>query len=218
MAPPPGYHLVWSDEFNGSLNNTKWEVANYSPTRYYWLPCATSDNAYTSNGKLVLRIKKGTCPGDRNYGYNSGIVSSRQSWKYGYFEIMAKLPAGLNINSAFWFLGKGWDGSHEIDMFETGGIEQRPYKLNMSYKTSDVYTGPDHSLEYTIFGLEWTPNYIRWVTDCVERRRFNATSSNPTPDVPMIIILSIYKGWHGQPDLSILPKYYNIEYVRVYQK
>jgi beta-glucanase (GH16 family) len=270
----PGYKLVWSDEFNGTLDETKWEIAETA--NYSWLQCNTMDNAYTKNGSLVLQIKQGACPNSNpslpGYNYNTGLVTSKTTWQYGYFEARAKVAKGYT-NSAFWLLGQNWTWPPEIDIYETGGYNTglvtskttwryryfgARAKLTKGYTwllgqnwtwppeiyknetegyntiPSTIYSayqwsnngvhkevngtypgGLDYSQDYHIFAVEWTPTYIIYFVDGVERYRVTATSTRPIASIPMQIILSINKGWETMP--TTLPQYHYIDYIRVYQ-
>lgn len=226
MTAPQGYTLVFSDDFDTTLDQTKWEIVAYAPSKYTWLPCATSDNIYTENGNLVTKIKSGTCPGN-TYNYNNGITITKYSWTYGYFETRAKLAPGTNINNAFWLIGKNWAWPPEIDIYETAGYDAIPDKIYMTYHwkynnvnqqtPSYTYTGPDYSQDYHVFGMEWTPDFIRWLIDDTEVRRIVPTDTMSIPSTPMSAILSINKGWVSSPDPSSLPGFQYIDYVRIYQ-
>lgn len=53
---------------------------------------------------------------------------SRESFKYGVFEMRAKLPKGKGLMSAFWMLGTdysfgNWPNVGEIDIMENPGFE-----------------------------------------------------------------------------------------------
>ena len=62
--------------------------------------------------------------------YTSGRIVSQQSFRYGIFEIRAKLPRGKGISSAVWFLSAkrplNWPDDGEIgikyEMTEKYGI------------------------------------------------------------------------------------------------
>jgi hypothetical protein len=94
-APPPGYYLVWGDEFNGtSLDPTKWWVWNQLDRSGYTVPAAVTEgggymtiHTYTTNGV--------------NY---SAIISSDGLFRerYGYSEASVEFNGSPGMFSDFW--------------------------------------------------------------------------------------------------------------------
>jgi beta-glucanase (GH16 family) len=143
---PPGWKLVWSDEFNGSdgsdVDPTKWvhEVSgtgNGNQEREYYT--AGPANAYQKGGYLHIVADKLPAGGGGYscwYGaceYTSGKLVTK-AWgqpslfekKYGRFAARMKIPAGQGMWPAFWLLGNdistvNWPGSGEIDTMENIG-------------------------------------------------------------------------------------------------
>ena len=222
MAPPTGYGLVFEDNFN-TFDGTKWEVKGYDPNLD--LICNTTDNIYVENGSMVARLKAGTCPGNSSKKYNCGLAVTKGAWKYGYFECRAKVAAGKGINNGIWTIGENWTWPPEIDIVETAGFDAVPDIIYMSYhwgqypnnkfKTYE-YKGSDYSLDYHIFGMEWTSTSVTWFIDGVERAR--ATTNIPSIAQHMILSLGTGEQWGaGEPDVSS-PRYAYFDYLRVYQK
>ncbi|MBM3854927.1 MAG: glycoside hydrolase family 16 protein [Verrucomicrobia bacterium] len=99
---PPGWRLVWQDEFNGArLDTTKWNVLLREQSKHdefqYYLP----DEVYVERGLLRIRSR------ERSYGamkYTSGRLDTRGKLApvYGRFEIRAKLPVGKGLWPAHW--------------------------------------------------------------------------------------------------------------------
>ena len=126
---PAGYTQVFGDEFNASrLDTNKWW------TRYVYnngmldtlnderqLYRENTNHVFTgSELQLVARVKESGKP---RFRYESGMVRSKTTFKYGYFEIRAKLPGAKGVWPAFWLNsdatpeGKlSWPP--EIDIFE----------------------------------------------------------------------------------------------------
>lgn len=137
--------LVWSDEFEGPLNQ--------SPNFLVWNPelgdgklnnlegwgnaelehyTGNPENvALDGNGNLVITAKKvdlDTSPLQCWYGlceYTSArlITKDRVEFQYGRIEARIKLPIGNGLWPAFWMLGSnidedGWPQSGEIDIME----------------------------------------------------------------------------------------------------
>lgn len=235
MVAPTGYILIWSDEFNGTiLDTTKWfkssgtcDYANLKPTNV----------SLDGNSNVVF-----TCS-DANSG--GGIASAcdntgtvRFDFTYGYIEVRAKL-ADTNqitgIGSDIWLNGSShWPP--EIDITETGsgpmnqdsGINQ--VNSTLWYGTSSNATQiENHSYikdangnpvnlgkGFHIYGMEWTPSFVRYLLDDIEIARV----VTHIPNAPMYINTSIYPGGFlgsVQPNTPF-PTYMYVDYVRVYQK
>ena len=137
-----GYHLVWSDEFDGNgVNPYNWTldqgVRNGERQTY------TINNARTENGKLII---KGECtvvdkngnvmPDGQVSNYTKDVRSAslesngKQAFKFGKVEIRAKLPNACSAWPAFWTCGydkygmdkkqggSNWPCNGEIDFME----------------------------------------------------------------------------------------------------
>jgi len=144
---PPGWKLVWADEFGGTeIDKTKWDFDtgngffNYDANAWVsgWgndeLQYYTDrpDNAYVRGGLLHLRAVKESYNG---CGYTSARLKTRKrdggllfEKKYGRFEFRAKLPTGKGVWPALWLLPLedkygGWASSGEIDVAEVKGHE-----------------------------------------------------------------------------------------------
>lgn len=149
--PPPGWKLVWSDEFEGTeIDRTKWDrdIGNgfYNYGANTWISGWGNDelqyytrepeNAFVKEGLLHIRAVKESIQG---FGYTSAKLKSRKrdgselfAKKYGRFEFRAKLPTGQGVWPALWMLPKdekygGWAASGEIDILEARG--QEPGKI-----------------------------------------------------------------------------------------
>jgi beta-glucanase (GH16 family) len=150
-ADPPGWKLVWSDEFDApAIDPAKWDFDlgngffNYDSNQWIsgWgnneLQYYTREptNAFTADGMLHIRAIKESLHG---CGYTSAKLRSRKrdgselfAKRYGRFEFRAKLPTGKGIWPALWMLPQeekygGWAASGEIDVLEARG--QEPNKI-----------------------------------------------------------------------------------------
>ena len=84
------------------------------------------ENVRIENGKLVIESRKEMYQGSK---YTSTRIKTKKSWKYGRFEIRAKLPAGRGTWSALWALPTDWEYgnwplSGEIDIMEHVGYDE----------------------------------------------------------------------------------------------
>ncbi len=147
-VPPPGYSLVWSDEFDGAIgsapNASNWTYdigngtngwGNFEYENY----TNSTDNAQiisdpnATDGKALAIIAKDTMPGSSNYIQVGRYTSARlktaglQQFQYGLLEARIQLPYGDGIWPAFWTLGNDyttgtvWPNCGEIDIMENFG-------------------------------------------------------------------------------------------------
>jgi beta-glucanase (GH16 family) len=121
---PPGYGLVFNDEFSGSaLNRQKWftryiyasetlDRLNDENQRY-----ADNDNHRVSGGVLSLVAKREKLSQPSGINYQSGMIRSDFTLRYGFFEARVKMPSGLGTWAAFWI---------NSDVSETGRLGHPP--------------------------------------------------------------------------------------------
>ncbi|HCO68587.1 MAG TPA: licheninase [Dysgonomonas sp.] len=249
---PAGYSLVWQDEFNvpantnGSLptpgeewwfetGNHGW--GNHELQNYVDRISGTDTVAKIKDGSLVITAIKL----DKPY-QGSDIISARmntkKAWKYGYFEMRAKLPKGKGTWAAFWMLPEkfeNWPLDGEIDIMEYVGyqpdvihstIHTQAYNHSIGTQKGTNITIKDVENDYHIYGLQWTEDEITGYVDGKAFFRFENDKKGDKKtwpfNVPFYLKLNLAIGgdWGGQMgvDPDIFPALYHIDYVRVYQK
>lgn len=177
------YQLVWSDEFNGNgLDNSKWGYEiNCDGGGNNELQCYTSsaDNLKVSGGYLTVTAKPQDLNGKR---YTSARINTKGkvAWKYGKFEIRAKMPKGDYLWPALWMMPRdsvygGWAASGEIDIYEGRGQYPNQYQSTLHYGGSwpnNVYQGSgainggaDLSADFHTYTCTWTPDQISFALD-----------------------------------------------------
>jgi beta-glucanase (GH16 family) len=243
---PPGWKLVWSDDFkqpDGSAPDpAKWgcEIGGNgwgnNEREYY---TARTNNVRIEDGKLVIEAR------EENFGGRS-ITSARLltkgkcSWTYGRFEARIKIPRGQGIWPAFWMLGTnidsaGWPGCAEIDIMENIGKE--PGKIHGTvhgpgYSGGNGIGGPvtlpggaAMADDFHVFAVECDTNDIRWFLD--GRQYFEVTPAKLPSGArwvfnePKFLLLNLAVGgyWPGYPDATtVFPQRMTVDYVRVYRK
>ena len=241
----PGYTLAWADEFNGSsLNATDWSFENgdgcpgicgwgNNELEYY---TDRPDNLFFQDGKLIIEAKKETF-GGKNYTSSKILTRGKKLFKFGRFDIRAKLPKGKGIWPAFWFLPQdnlygGWPTSGELDFMEMIGHEpNRTYgTLHYGPGPGSIQLGGNTTLpsgifndEFHVFSLEWKQDQIKWFVDGVEYSSHNKTEFGSytypfNENFFMIFNLAVGGNWPGNPDASTyLPQWLIVDYVRLYQ-
>lgn len=176
--------------------------------------------------------------------YRSGMVQTRDKFEstYGYIEAMVKIPDVAGSNPAVWMMPKMNDETGEwiwgdadnlgaeIDILERphpeGAAENaglvNKYWITMHY---DNYTYNPHAkyhvqptlndpYKWHKFGMEWTPDSIKFMLD----GEVVAVQNENVPNMSEIFILSYgLGGWIGQIADQDLPAEMQVDYVRWYQ-
>jgi beta-glucanase (GH16 family) len=140
-----GWHLVWSDEFDGkTIDRTKWTFdtdcwggGNEERQCYTDRP----ENAAVRNGMLVITARRESRTGPayplaqrgdlakasavKTRPFTSARLTTRDlaSWRYGRIAVRARLPQGQGTWPAIWMLPDEdsygpWAASGEIDILE----------------------------------------------------------------------------------------------------
>lgn len=244
---PPGYSLVWSDEFSidGLPDQTKWSNdTEANKTGWYnhelqYYSAVRAENSIIRNGKLIITARKEALTNAPDYGgqaYTSArlITRDKASWTYGFFEVRAKLPCGLGTWPAIWMLGTAnvpHPANGEIDIMEQAG--RNPTEVD-----GTIYTAATGATSGGISGATQVTdactnfhNYqLTWTADSliigVDNQPY-FTYINPKTGVAswpfdkpqyLLINLAIGGDMGGAVDDNIFPVQMEIEHVRVYQK
>jgi len=168
-----------------------------------------------------------------SYNYKSGMIYSDATYLYGKFEICCKVPNGKGFHPAFWL----WDQAREIDCFEpklditpsginrvTNTMDFNYHRNNIDYNAGTSFTNDVcYSLDFHIYSIEWTNNYIKWYID--NQLRWMVHSSAPYfPEVSLHIIASlaidgVKNGIDYSPDSgTTFPNSFLIDYIKVYEE
>ncbi|MDA0684224.1 MAG: glycoside hydrolase family 16 protein [Bacteroidetes bacterium] len=244
---PPGWSLVWNDEFNGSsIDATKWnhEVnANGGGNNELQYYTARKKNSFVENGHLVIEAHEERftdVEGTRDYTSARMTTRGRGDWTYGRFEIRARLPKGQGIWPAIWMMPTaseygGWAASGEIDIMEIIGSQPDllhgtlhfggTHPNNQSSGASYQLPAGSLSSDFHTYAVEWQEGEIRWYIDDVlysTKTEWNsANGPYPAPfDKDFFIILNVAVGgnWPGSPNASTLfPQRMEVDFVRVYE-
>ena len=232
---PDGYGLVFNDEFNGdSLDRAKWY------TRYIFASetgdqlagerqlYADHDNHLVNGGvlRLVARRLPGPHPGGRDY--ESGMIRSDWTFRYGYLEARVKMPRGLGVWPAFWLNSDVAESGRmnwppEIDVFEfvNNGKDDKVDKIHIGASAAPgmrndyVYTRPgfvaahhdyhagfDFSDDWHTIGALWTPDRLAVYVDGVKvcEKLFHWVYKDGVLGGPAHILLNLAIGgaWAGR--------------------
>jgi beta-glucanase (GH16 family)/uncharacterized protein YjdB len=247
--PIDDYKLVWSDDFTGeSLDMTNWNMELHEPG---WVNnelqeyTNSSDNIYVNDGKLVIKANK-TVSGSA-ISYTSGKVTTqhKQIFKYGKFEIKAKVPTGQGLWPAIWMMPENenlygqWPKCGEIDIMEVLGHETNKLYGTIHYgnphaSSQGTYVMSNGTLadDYHVYSVEWEPSRMRFYIDGILYHTVNDWFTKveggeeityPAPfDQPFYLQLNLAVGgsWPGNPDetTNFDNAKFEVDYVKVYQK
>jgi len=198
ILPEGGYEMVFNDEFNGTtLNRAKWHTRmiynNGTADRLHdeKQRYRDNDNHRVANGVLSLVARKVSSTDPDGINYESGMVRSDWTSRYGYYETRVKMPAGVGVWPAFWLNSDVSETGRlswppEIDIFEyvNNGVEDTSNMIHsnvitMNRKPSEVfYSDAAFNTQYTywrapfnfsddfhVIGCEWTPNTVTMYVD-----------------------------------------------------
>jgi beta-glucanase (GH16 family) len=163
---------VFSDRFTGSTFDT----ADWSTC--YYFGCTNKGNnelewyrasqVTVHDNTVSLRVVPKQINGKQ---YVSGMLSSygKFSFRYGYVQIVAKLPLGRGLWSSFWTEPESGAWPPEIDIFENWA-QADSVNLYVHFGAADHF---DHSTVYLptassafhTYGVDWEPGSISWYVD-----------------------------------------------------
>lgn len=246
FGPPidQNWHMVFSDEFNGSaIDNGKWATCDLRDRGNNTckggstgeLALYTPDGVLVENGLLRLKAEKRNYTDSQGviYGYTSGIASTRDkfSFQYGYMEARVHVPKGRALWPGFFTLPVYRRSiPPEIDIFELLGND--PTLAFLTYHFEGIpFTDPnrqtqlvavnnsDFSKDWYTFGVDWQPGVIVWYINGIEQ--FRTTDRVPTEPMNLLLTFGVGVDWRGNnfPDGNTpFPVHYDIDYVKVWQR
>lgn len=201
--------LVWRDEFNGEkLDPSKWarEENGYGGGNHERQFYSTDPKyCHTKDGKLNISVYRDpyTSVDGKTQAYSSARIRTlhRAQWKYGRFEIRAKMPDGQGMWPAVWLLPTaspygGWASSGEIDIIESRGSEVDkttgalhfggPWPRNTYLAGAYSFPEKNAAQDYHTYVLEWDKDKISWAVDGVTYQTINKEQwhSEKAPDQP----------------------------------
>ncbi|WP_235337098.1 glycoside hydrolase family 16 protein [Pontibacter korlensis] len=233
---------TWADEFNytGLPDNSKWGYDlggggwGNNELQYY---TDKASNASVANGVLTITAKK---EAESGMDYTSArlVTKNKGDFKYGRFEIRAKLPTGRGTWPAIWMLPTdweygGWPKSGEIDIMEHVGYDQNNVHITVHTEAYNHGKGtqkgkskiiPTASTAFHNYRVDWTPYAIRGYIDDQQVFEFinegKGYASWPF-DKRFHLLLNIAVGgnWGGAQgvDPAVFPQSMEVDYVRVYK-
>jgi beta-glucanase (GH16 family) len=249
-----GWKLVWSDEFDkdGPPDPAKWsyETGFVRNNELQWYQ---PENAWCEKGMLIIegRREQKKNPnfeaGNANWKnsrefaeYTSASINTRgkASWKYGMFEMRARIDTRAGLWPAFWSLGiEGrWPNNGEVDIMEYYKntllanliwAGQTPGRTASFTKRKPItsFADPDWSSKFHLWRMDWDENRIVITVDGEVlnesdlNQAANPDGSNGYRQAQYILLnLAIGGNAGGDPSATKFPARFEVDYVRIYQK
>ena len=173
--------------------------------------------------------------------YTSSCILSRglQTWQYGRFEMRARINISAGLWPAWWTLGveKGWPGNGEIDIMEyyRGKLlaniaclgENRKAEWFSNTFPADSLGGKKWADQFHVWRMDWDEQAIALYLDDVLLNKVsldklvNKDGSSFEPfKQPHYMLLNLAIGGDngGDPEKTVFPNRFEVDWVRVYQK
>lgn len=195
---PEGYGLVFNDEFSGtSLDRKKWytryiyasetlDRLNDENQRY-----TDNDNHRVQGGTLSLVARKLKRSQPSGINFESGMIRSDFTARYGFYEARVKMPSAIGTWAAFWLnsdVSETGRLNHppEVDFFEfvnngkddkvdkihsaatrtPTGVAHFSYKHERFIEKHQDYRAPfNFDDDFHTIGTEWTPSELTLYVD-----------------------------------------------------
>jgi endo-1,3-1,4-beta-glycanase ExoK len=162
--------------------------------------------------------------------YKAAEIYSKQTYKYGRYEMRMRVAKGSGVLSTFFTYKNGSEQQgnfwEEIDIEVFGKNNATQWQSNVIIgnnpnlsRTEGVHTAPSSLGDgYHTYVLEWTPNYIAWFLDGAQVRRINggqfvSSLTNPQ-DLRFNLWAANIAEWVGGWNPNILPVYQFVNYVQ----
>ncbi|MRT92008.1 family 16 glycosylhydrolase [Ancylomarina sp. 16SWW S1-10-2] len=223
----------YSDEFNSKkLDEKRWYPNNpgwkgRKPTYFH------GSNVSLENGNVEIRVSQhGDEKLPEGFTHSTGFIKSKTKFLYGYFEAEVQLMDAPWV-SGFWMTNVSKEWWTEIDICENApGLLYNRHDLNSNIhvfrtpkgkgdikkhfsRTKKYYFPKELQADFHVWGLEWTPEFIRFYIDGILFREAKNTHWNQ----PLEVNFNCESNkWFGAlPDDNRLDGIYKINYFRVWK-
>jgi len=245
------YRLVWHDEFNkdGAPDPSNWGFEQ-GFVRNKELQFYQPQNAWVEKGRLIIegRREKVANPAydpqskdwrkeRKEADYTSACLETRgkREFRYGRFEVRAKIDARPGLWPAIWSLGtKGpWPSNGEVDQLE---FYQNTILANTAWGTGGgtwntvktpypTFTAKDKNWanKFHVWRMDWDAAFIRIYLDnqllneTDLKKTINPDGTNPFNNSQFILLNLAIGSTGGDPTETEFPARFEVDYVRVYQ-
>jgi len=202
-----------------------------------WQRYRDNDNHVFEDGALALVAR---APAEVASGkIESGMLRSKWSGRYGYFECRMKLPGARGLWPAFWLNPQDAKWPPEIDIVEvvnngrdttrnsfhylhSGVKEVRPVATSRLDVHNSYRPGFDYQDDFHTFAVDWTADRVRHFVDdvLVVDREFAWVHRDGSDGGPAHVLLNLAVGgkWPGPPaGAAAFPAKLLVKHIRVWQ-
>ena len=251
------WFLQETDEFSGeSLDESKWKYGYPWGNYVYELDLlykkenvqldkgvvklitqkpVTPQPIVNENLDLEFLKKKNKLPNDKGeilYDYSGGAFSSKQTYKYGYFEMRFKANTEKGIWPAFWLYGGS--PNEEIDFYEGKGERANQIHVDVHcpsgcedykggflklQKNWGAWIKTKHSLAdgWNIISGEWQPGYVKFFLNGEPLAYYEGDFKTAQNLILNSAVARDGKAFNPGPDNSTtFPNEVKIDYVRIW--
>ncbi|ANQ52378.1 family 16 glycosylhydrolase [Flammeovirga sp. MY04] len=236
-----------SDEFDNSvLDSNKWFIQGKNNEYHLWKGSAPAQfngsNTYLNNGKLVIETKwepqfdfsQEKFNGRSYENVTTGGIVSKNKFLYGYMEIKSK-AAFSTVSSSF----GGRNKNSEFELFEQVGDPKFYKKRSDKHYNMSIYSlenssdlnkkkifnypleATDSISKFHVYGCEWDENGIKYFVDgqLIFEADYDDLGNKDLLTEPIELWANAETvPYFGLPSESDLPSFYEIDYIRVWQK
>ncbi|MGQ7869486.1 glycoside hydrolase family 16 protein [Sunxiuqinia sp. sy24] len=225
---PKNWELVFEDCFDGNeLNSAKWKSINYYAEKTVGKNFSQhGDLQAFSNGKntqikgerLQIQVKKeklnslvwnpvlGFVEKEMDYSSDTLTTGGLFEAQYGILEAKIKYNPNKNFQDVFYLAGE--QNGLRLNLFECGAKSQ--LGLSQSQTSNGFSLAGLSAGKLYIFSMVWEKGKVSWK---INDKELFTVSAN-TPDYPMFLNLTSLV----IQDSQALPHYFDVDWVRFYQK
>jgi len=257
LATPPvpaairdqGYRLAQNWDFASTVTDDRqlreafftrfvYEGGKLDKLNDEWQRYRDHDNHVFEDGALALVARAPTEVASGKI--ESGMLRSKWSGQYGYFECRMKVPGGRGMWPAFWLNPQDQKWPPEIDILEivnngrdssrnsyhflhSGVKESLPVASSLLNNNKTYKPGFDYQDDFHTFAVEWTAERVRHFVDdvLVVDREFHWVHKDGSDGGPAHVIVNLAVGgkWTGPPaGPEAFPAKLLVKYIRVWQR
>ena len=165
--------------------------------------------------------------------YITSCIWSKQAFRYGYFEIRAKVPSGQGLWPAFWLYGQ--NQKDEIDFMEMKGERSNQVHIDVHCPDSceKVFTKPfgipknwggwvkmNQQLtdEYVTYSGVWLPNSLTYYVNGVPVSLYSGDFDTPMNVIANMAVARDGFAFNPGPNTETkFPVDYQVDYIRVWK-